>query len=138
MARFAAARAEPVGPLVFADRAVRALLPLGLDAARFGAAARSVHELPPLIDAESAKRTMVALEKVARAHAAPEQLIRGAHGVAACAVSLGFTAGRGAEVETRAEGQLVSALVRLATATVRAGVPESAVVAALAGERSGL
>jgi hypothetical protein len=127
----AAATDPPLPTLVFADRAVRAVLPLGLDAARLGAASRAVRELPAVLDAEAAKRTMIALEKVARAHAAPEQLIRGAHGVAACAVSLGLAAGRGGEATARAEGQLVSAIVRLVTATVRTGVPAEAVVAAL-------
>jgi hypothetical protein len=118
----------------FADRAVRGVLPLGLEASRLGAAARVVRELPPLEGTEAGRRTMIALEKVARAHAAPDLLIRAAHGVAACAVSLGLEASRGAEAAGRAEAQLVSAIVRLVTTTVKTGVPPEAVVAVLSGD----
>lgn len=117
--------------LAFADQAVRAVLSSGLEAARLGAAAGSIRALPPMAEAENAKRTMIALERVARAHAAPEPLVRAAHGVAACALSLQLTGARGSEALTRAEGQLVSAIVRLVTATVRSGVSAERVVACL-------
>jgi hypothetical protein len=77
---------------------------------------------------------MFGLEKIARAHAAPELLVRAAHGVAACALSLVLTEARGTEAVERAEQQLVSALVRLTLAAVRAGVPLAEVVRCLAGE----
>ena len=119
-------------PLAFADRAVRQLLSLGLEAARLGAAARSVRGLPGLVDAETARGTMLALERVARAHAAPEPLVRAAHGVAACALSLELASSGAAEAALRAEGQLISALVRLVTAATRSGVSPERAVAALA------
>jgi len=104
------------------------VFPLGLEAARLGAAAGSLRALPALADAESAKRTMIALERVARAHAAPEPLVRAAHGVAACALSLELARSRGDGAIARAEGQLVSAIVRLVTATARSGVAAGRVV----------
>ncbi len=78
---------------------------------------------------------MFALEKVARAHAAPELLSRAAHGVCACALSLGLSSGRGPEAEERASRQLVSALVRLVNAALKARVPVEAVVGCLAGAK---
>lgn len=88
--------------------------------------------LPPAVDTESVRRMMFSLEKVARAHAAPELLIRAAHGVCACALSLLLAGARGPDAVERARGQLVSALVRLATAAVKARVPVDAVVRCLA------
>jgi hypothetical protein len=79
---------------------------------------------------------MFSLEKIARAHAAPELLIRAAHGVCACALGLGLKE-KQSEAAERAETQLVSALVRLTTASVKAGVRVEAVVGCLAGEESG-
>jgi hypothetical protein len=108
------------------------VFPLGLESARLGAAAASLRALAPLADVEAAKRTMLALERVARAHAAPELLVRAAHGVAACGLAVGLAEPRGDEAAARAEGQLVSAIVRLVTATVRSGVPAGRVVAELA------
>jgi hypothetical protein len=121
-------------PLAFADRGIRRVLPLGLEASRFGAAAHQVRTLTPIEDIETAKQAMFALERVARAHAAPELLIRAAHGVAACALSLELAEPRGA---MRADAQLVSALVRLVTATVKVGVQPEAVVESLAGQPAG-
>ncbi len=76
---------------------------------------------------------MFALEKMARAHAAPELLVRAAHGTCACALSLGLAQGPGPEAEARSRGQLVSALVRLVNATLKAGVSVGTVVRCLAG-----
>jgi hypothetical protein len=96
------------------------------------AAARAVRELPGLSDGESVRKCMFALEKIARAHAAPELLVRAAHGVCACALSLSLTESRGPEAVQRAQAQLVSALVRLVTASVKAKVPVDVVVQCLA------
>jgi hypothetical protein len=79
---------------------------------------------------------MFSLEKMARAHAAPELLVRAAHGTCACALSLGLSEERGPEAKERATAQLVSALVRLVTASLKAGVPVEAVVRCL-GEAEG-
>jgi hypothetical protein len=79
---------------------------------------------------------MFGLEKIARAHAAPELLVRAAHGVAACALSLVLHEARGPEALERPGRQLVSALVRLTTAARKAGVPLPEVVQCLAGEAS--
>jgi hypothetical protein len=119
-------------PLTFADRAIRRLLPLGLEASGLGVAARQVRALAPLGDIQTAKQAMVTLERVARAHAAPELLIRAAHGVAACALSFGLAEPRGAEFVARADAQLVFAMVRLVTATVKAGVRPEAAMESLA------
>jgi hypothetical protein len=120
-------------PSRFADRALLSLLPLGLLAVRLPEAAEAVRALPGLGDTESARRCMFGLEKIARAHAAPEPLIRAVHGVCACALSLGLSEKR-PEAAERAETQLVSALVRACTASVKSGVCVEAVVGCLAGE----
>jgi hypothetical protein len=120
-------------PSSFADRALRGVLPLGLLAARLPEAAEAVRALPGLGDTESARRCMFSLEKIARAHEAPEHLIRAVHGVCACALSLGLK-GKHPDAAERAEAQLVSALVRLCTASVKSGVRVQAVVGCLAGE----
>lgn len=75
---------------------------------------------------------MLGLERIARAHAAPEQLVRAAHGVCACALSLTLAEGRGPLALEHAERQLVSALVRLTTTAVRANVPLPVVARCLA------
>lgn len=93
-----------------------------------------MHELPHLATDESVRKVMFGLEKIARAHAAPELLVRAAHGVASCALSLVLTEARGPEAVERAGQQLVSALVRLTMAAVRAGAPLPEVVRCLAGE----
>jgi hypothetical protein len=75
---------------------------------------------------------MFGLEKIARAHAAPERLVRAAHGVCACALSLGLTESRGLEAAQRGQTQLVSALVRLVTTCLKTKVPVELVVGGLA------
>ena len=89
--------------------------------------------LPPLADAEVARGSMFALEKLARAHAAPDVLVRAAHGACACALSLGLTQAKGGQGVEAARRQLVSALVRLASAAVRSGAKAEGVVGTLAG-----
>ncbi len=106
---------------------------MGLDAAHLGAAARAVRAMPPLADAAGARTSMFALEKLARAHAAPDVLVRAAHGACACALSLGLAEARGGAGVEAAARQLISVLVRLTTALVRAGTPVDAVVGTLAG-----
>ena len=117
----------------FADRAVRQVFPLGLEASGMGAAARAVRTLPEVANAEAARRSMFALEKLARAHAAPELLVRAAHGVCACALSLGLAQPQGGEAAERGCRQLVSVLVRLVLAALKAGAPAEKVLATLAG-----
>ena len=105
---------------------------MGLEASGVGAAAPALRELPRLSDGDSVRKCMFALEKNARAHAAPELLVRAAHGVCACALSLSLTESRGPEAVQRAQAQLVSALVRLVMASVKAKVPVDVVVQCLA------
>jgi hypothetical protein len=105
---------------------------LAFEAAGVAAAARAVRELPALSDGEAVRQCMFALEKIARAHAAPELLVRAAHGVCACALSLGLVTPRGPEAVERAQAQLSSVLVRLVTASVKATVPVEAAVQCLA------
>lgn len=121
-------------PLGFADRGLFGLLPLGLTAQGLGAAAEAARQLPGLQTVEAARHSMFGLEKLARAHAAPEVLVRAAHGTCACALSLSLAAGKEPEVVQRAAGQLVSALVRLLTTAVKAGVPVEEAVRCLCGE----
>ena len=112
---------------------MRGLFPLGLEASRLGAAGRAARGLGAVTDGEAARRSMFALEKLARAHAAPELLVRAAHGVCACALSLALANPQGGEKAQGANRQLVSVLVRLTTAAVKAGATADAAVAALAG-----
>ena len=74
---------------------------------------------------------MFALERTARAHAAPQLLVRAAHGVCACTLSLFLSEGRGPDAARKGRAQLVSALVRLVTSTVKAGVPVDVAVKCL-------
>ncbi|MGO8970683.1 MAG: hypothetical protein ACLQDQ_14085 [Myxococcaceae bacterium] len=137
--------AEATGPLAsapdasawaFVDRAVREVLPLGLEASGLLSAAQAVRALAGVTDGEAARRSMFALEKLARAHAAPELLVRAAHGVCACALSLGLVEAEGGQGAEKARGQLVSVLVRLSTTAVRAGAAPDAVVGTLAGGKA--
>jgi hypothetical protein len=126
------ASAEDASAAAFADRGLRSLLPLGLEASGLSAAASLVRALPGLLSVDAARNSMFGLEKIARAHAAPELLVRAAHGVCACALSLGLTEGRGPEAAVRSQTQLVSALVRLVTTSTKAKVPVDAVLGSLA------
>jgi hypothetical protein len=124
--------AEDASALSFADRGLRSLLPLGLEASGLAVAASTVRALPGLLSVDGARKSMFGLEKIARAHAAPELLVRAAHGVCACALSLGLTESRGPEAAQRAQTQLVSALVRLVTTSVKTKVPVELAIGRLA------
>ncbi|MGO9832202.1 MAG: hypothetical protein ACLPJH_18880 [Myxococcaceae bacterium] len=133
---------EASGPLAWApdatpwdvvERAVREVLPLGLEAFGLVGAAQAARALPGLRHGEAARGGMFALEKLGRAQDAPELLLRAAHGVCACALSLALAEAQGGEATAKAEGQLVSVLVRLSTAAVKAGAKPEAVLRALAG-----
>ena len=93
-----------------------------------------MRELPELSLDAQIRKAMVGLERIARAHAAPEGLVRAAHGVCACALSVVLSETRGPEASEKATGQLVSALVRLATAAVKAKAPLHSVVDCLVRE----
>lgn len=66
---------------------------------------------------------MPALERIARATAAPSDMVRFASQVAGATVRLGMPGGT-----EQGEVQLLAAVVRLAHAAVRAGLPPSEVV----------
>ncbi len=121
-------------PLSFADRGLRRLLPLGLEASGLGEAGGTARALPGLLGVDASRGSMFGLERLARAHSAPESLVRAAHGVCACALSLSLSEARGAEPVQRAEAQLVSALVRLVTTSVKARVPVDVAVRCLAND----
>jgi hypothetical protein len=110
------ASSETLTPAVLADRAVRVLLPHALDARAAGEAASRIRALPELTDAETARTTMPALERVARATQAPADLIRAASQCAGALLRTGLPGG--AEV---GEAQLAAAAARLVLAGVRAG-----------------
>jgi len=122
--------------LSFADRGLRRVLPLGLEASGLREAGEAVRALPGLLGLDASRGSMFGLEKVARLHSAPESLVRAAHGVCACALSLSLTEARGPEPIQRAEAQLVSALVRLVTTSVKANVPADVVMRCLASDMS--
>ncbi len=127
------ASAPDASPWDVVDRAIREVLPLGLEASGLAAAAQAARALPGVRNGEAARGGMFALEKLGRAQAAPERLLRAAHGVCACALSLALAEGQAGQATAKAEGQLVSVLVRLSTAAVKAGARPDSVLGALAG-----
>jgi hypothetical protein len=121
-------------PLSFADRGLRGLLPVGLEATGLPEAGDAVRALPGLLGPDAARGSMFGLEKIARAHAAPESLVRAAHGVCACALSLSLNEAGGPEPMQRAQAQLVSVLVRLVKTSAKASVPVEVAVRCLASD----
>ena len=115
-------------PLGLADRAVRVLAPAALEGSGHPEAASRIRALPPLESPDDGRATMPALERIARATAAPSDLIRFASQVAGAAIRLGMPGGA-----EQGEVQLLAAVVRLAHASVRAGVAPGEVVQLLAG-----
>lgn len=116
-----------LSPLALADAAIRVLAPRALDAAGAAQAAARLRELPALTGGEAARQLMPALERTGRLTGAPPELIRSSSQVAAAVIRLESPGGT-----VQGESQLISAVVRLAYAGVRAGVPTAEVLAALA------
>jgi hypothetical protein len=110
-----------------ADRAVRALAPAALDRAGHSEAASRIRALPALATSDDGRTTMPALERIARATAAPSDLVRFCSQVAGAAIRLGMPGGA-----EQGEVQLLAAVVRLAHASVRAGLPPGDAVQLLA------
>jgi hypothetical protein len=106
---------------------VRLLAPAALERSGHAEAASRIRALPPLTTPDDGRSTMPSLERIARATAAPPDLVRFSSQVAGAAIRLGMAGG----VE-QGEMQLLAAVVRLAHASVRAGMPPAEVVALLA------
>jgi membrane-bound lytic murein transglycosylase B len=116
-----------LSPIALADATIRVLTPRALEAAGAEQASARLRELPALTGAETARQLMPALERIGRLTGAPSDLIRASSQVAASVIRLESSGGT-----VQGESQLVAAVVRLAYAAVRAGVPAAEVVAALA------
>lgn len=89
-------------------------------------AAAQLRALPPLSAVEDGRSTMPALERIGRATSAPPDFIRASSQVAGAALRLGMPGGT-----EEGESQLLAAVVRLAHAAVRAGLPPAEVVGLL-------
>ena len=86
-------------------------------------AAGRIRALPPIAAPDDGRATMPALERIARATSAPSDLIRFSSQVAGAAIRLGMPGGA-----EPGELQLLAAVVRLANASVRAGLLATEVV----------
>jgi hypothetical protein len=117
----------PLTPSTLADRAVRGLTPAVLERLGADEAARRIRELAALTGGDTARATMPALERIARATGAPADPLRAA---AQCAGALLRVESPGGEEPGRI--QLVAAVTRLVNSAVRAGVPAADAVALLA------
>lgn len=106
---------------------MRLLLPRTLESAGAGEAAVRIQALPPL-NLAAAPDVMPALERIARATRAPPELIRPASQSVGALLLLGAP-GR----EEQGTHQLLSAVARLAIASVRAGLAPADVIRTLAG-----
>lgn len=84
--------------------------------------------LAPVTGAEAARSTMPALERIARASQAPPDIVRAASQCAGSLIQLEAPDG-----EAPGTTQLLAAVVRLATAAVRAGLEAADVATILAG-----
>jgi hypothetical protein len=111
-----------------ADRAVRQLAPTILDRLGAGEAAQRVRALPALTGSDTARATMPALERIARATGAPPDPIRAAAQCAGALLRLDAPGG-----EEPGALQLAAAVTRLVNSAVRAGVPPADAVRAVAG-----
>ena len=121
----------PMAPAGLVDRAVRRLAARALEVAGAEEAAARIRALPEVDGGARARETMPALERIARATSAPPALVRAASQAAAGLISLESPGG-----SEGAEGQLVSAVVRLAFASVRAGLSAAEVVSELSAPTS--
>ena len=119
---------DELPPATLADRAVRGLLPSVLDRLGAAEAAQRVRALPSLGGAETARATMPALERIARATSAPPDPIRAASQCAGALIRIESPGGA-----EQGSAQLVAAVTRLVNAAVRAGLAPAGAVRTLAG-----
>jgi hypothetical protein len=119
---------EDLSPPTLADRAVRQLLPTVLDRLGAAEAGQRIRALPALGGGETARATMPALERIARATSAPPDPIRAASQCAGALLRIESPGG-----EEQGSAQLVAAVTRLVNAAVRAGLAPAAAVSTLAG-----
>jgi hypothetical protein len=119
---------EDLLPAALADRAVRHLLPTVLDRLGAAEAAQRVRALPSLGGAESARATMPALERIARATSAPPDPIRAASQCAGALIRIESPGGA-----EQGSAQLVASVTRLVNAAVRGGLAPAAAVRTLVG-----
>ena len=113
---------------MLADRAIRQLAPAVLERLGASDAARRVRELAALTGGDTARATMPALERIARATGAPADPIRAASQCAGALLRLESPGG-----EETGGIQLVAAVTRLVNAAVRAGISPREAVTELAG-----
>ena len=118
----------PLSAAALADRAVRQLAPSVLERLGAAEAAQRIRALPALTGGDSARATMPALERIARATRAPPDPIRAAAQCAGALLRLEAPGG-----EDPGSMQLVAAVTRLVNVAVRAGVLPADAVRALAG-----
>jgi hypothetical protein len=104
------------------------LAPRALEARGAAEAAARIRMLPPVTGAESARSTMPALERIARATLAPSDLVRAASQCAGAVIQHQAPGG-----EERGTTQLLAAVVRLATAAVRSGLKPADVAELFSG-----
>ena len=107
---------------------MRGLLPSVLDRLGAAEAAQRVRALPSLGGAETARATMPALERIARATSAPPDPIRAASQCAGALIRIESPGGA-----EQGSAQLVAAVTRLVNAAVRAGLAPAGAVRTLAG-----
>jgi ClpP class serine protease len=107
---------------------VRKLAPAVLERLGAAEAAQRIRALPPLSGSDTARATMPALERIARATSAPADPIRAASQCAGALLRIESPGG-----EEPGSVQLVAAVTRLANAAVRAGLPAVETVRGLAG-----
>jgi hypothetical protein len=123
------ASGEALTPPVLADRAIRSLAARALEARGAAETALRIRALAAIADGTGARSTMPALERIGRATDAPADLIRPASQAAGAILGI-----EGAVGEDAGSEQLVAAVVRLAAASVRSGVPADEVLRLLLEE----
>ncbi len=117
------ASGEPLTPSALGDRAIRSLAARALEVRHATEAASRLRALPAIAGAAEARSTMSALERIGRATNAPSHLVRPASQAAGALLRLESPGGEDAGTE-----QLVAAVVRLAAASVRSGLPAGEVL----------
>jgi ClpP class serine protease len=115
----------PLTPSTLADRAVRGLTPAVLERLGTDEAAR-IRALGAITGSDTARATMPALERIARATGAPADPFRAASQCAGALLRVESPGG-----EAPGSIQLVAAVTRLVNAAVRAGLPAADAVALL-------
>jgi hypothetical protein len=116
----------PLTPSTLADRAVRGLTPAVLERLGTDEAARRIRALGAITGSDTARATMPALERIARATGAPADPFRAASQCAGALLRVESPGG-----EAPGSIQLVAAVTRLVNAAVRAGLPAADAVALL-------